>query len=411
MTASLKLSDTDPRGERTMPYRILVVGVGTGGCHSAAHIAAEWTEGPLVAAVDTDEQALEATALPERILLGRNVTRGFGAGGDLQTGRLAAEEDSARLRALIGAADLVFVVTALGGGTGSGAAPLVARLAREQGSLVIACAALPFEFEGDQRREAAVEALRALRTHADAVISLPNQRLLELVPDQTSLAAAFAASDRMLAMAVLGLWKLFAHSGLINLNFSDLKNLMERSGGVCCFGFGEGRGAGRMEQAVEALLRSPLLDHGNVIAQADAFLLNILGGPELALMEVQQVMTRLHAIARPDARLFMGATVDERWQGRIMLTVLAAENWMAGARVKPEDGTPEPLSETHDADLPDAAGAPGQPPPSGRTVQGQLNLDPQDRGWFGNVNPTLYHGEDLDLPTYVRRGVKLGGAR
>jgi cell division protein FtsZ len=191
-----------------------------------------------------------------------------------------------------------------------------------------------------------------------------------------------------------------------------LKNLMERSGGVCCFGFGEGQGAGRMEQAVEALLRSPLLDHGNVIAQADAFLLNILGGPELALMEVQQVMTRLHAIARPDARLFMGATVDERWQGRIMLTVLAAENWMAGARGKPEDEPLEHRLASHEAAPPSyTAEAPDQKPPSGRTVQGQLNLDPQDRGWFGNVNPTLYHGEDLDLPTYVRRGVKLGGAR
>ncbi|MCX6995721.1 MAG: cell division protein FtsZ [Kiritimatiellaeota bacterium] len=410
MAASLKLSDNEPRADRTMPYRILVVGVGTGGCHSAAHLAAEWTEGPVVAAVDTDEQALEAAGLPERVCIGRNLTRGFGAGGDPAVGKLAAEEETARLRTLLGAADLVFVVTTLGGGTGSGAAPLVARLARDQGALVIACAALPFEFEGDQRQETAAEALRALRTHADAVISLPNQRLLELVPDRTSLQAAFAASDRMLAMAVLGLWKLFAHSGIINLNFSDLKYLVERSGGVCSFVFGEGQGHDRARQAVEALLKSPLLDHGNVIAQADAFLLNILGGAELALLDVQQVMAQLQAVARPDARIFMGATVDENWRDRIMLTVLAAENWMAGARAKPVE-EPAPPPEHNAATPAPPAGAPGEKLPSGRTVQGQLNLDPTSRGWFGKVDPTLYHGEDLDLPTYVRRGVKLGGER
>jgi len=407
MSAALRLVEGEAGPAQKSPYRLLVVGVGGGGCRAARHVAGLLAHGPTVVAVDSDDQALQETGLPVQLSIGRALTRGFGAGGDAAIGKIAAEDEELKIRSLMEQMDLVFVITTLGGGTGSGAAPVIARIAHELGALTICFASTPFEFEANRDKDAANEALRQLRMHSDATICLPNQRLLEIVPDQATLKSAFDASDHMISMAVIGIWKLLTETGLIRLNFSDLRNLVENSGGACSFGYAEGSGADKAQQATQALLASPLMDHGNVIAQADAFLINIMGGPDLALLDVQQVMSNIQKVARREAKVFMGATVDDDWQGRLMVTVLAAEHWVAA---KPLTAKPlgEPLTEEKAAP---AADGPAATSATTQDVavpaQKELVFEKRDRGRFDKVEPTLYQGEDLDVPTFLRRGIKI----
>jgi cell division protein FtsZ len=385
------------------PYRLLVLGVGGGGCRAARHVAGLLSD-LNVAAIDSDDQALKETALPVQLSIGRALTRGFGAGGDAAIGKVAAEDEDVKLRKLVEGMDLVFVITTLGGGTGSGAAPVVARLAHEQGALTICFASTPFDFEANRDKGAAQEALRQLRMHSDATLCLPNQRLLEIVPDQAPLKSAFDASDHMISMAVIGIWKLLTEVGLIRLNFSDLKNLVENSGGACSFGYAEGEGPDKAQQASQALLASPLLDHGNVLAQADAFLVNILGGPDLALLDVQRVMSNIQQVAKHEAKVFMGATVDDDWQGRLMVTVLAAEHWVARTPLTPVVPPPAP-PEPADA-VPVAAAQAGESA-AVLPAQSELVFEKRDRGRFEKSEPTKHGDEDLDVPTFLRRGIKI----
>ena len=404
MNAALRLVDSEINLAQNAPYRLLVVGVGGGGGRAARHVAAQLTHGPAVAAIDSDDQALQEVGLPVQLPIGHALTRGFGAGGDAATGRIAAEDEEIKIRALVEDVDLVFVITTLGGGTGSGAAPVIARIAHELGALTICFASTPFEFEANRDKDAAHEALRQLRMHSDATICLPNQRLLELVPDQTTLQAAFDASDHMISMAVIGIWKLMTEAGLIRLNFADLKNLVENSGGACSFGYAEGSGPDKATQASQALLASPMLEHGNVIAQADAFLVNILGGPDLALLDVQQVMNNIQKIARRDAKIFMGATVDDGWKDRLMVTVLAAEHWVAA---KPLTEKPIQKSALPTENVAPAAKVMSATEKGTAPAQKELSFEKRDRGRFDKVEPTLYQGEDLDVPTFLRRGIKI----
>jgi cell division protein FtsZ len=403
MNASLRLVEGEGIPAAAAPYRLLVLGVGGGGCRAARHVAGLLSD-LNVAAIDSDDQALKETALPVQLSIGRALTRGFGAGGDAAIGKVAAEDEDVKLRKLVEGMDLVFVITTLGGGTGSGAAPVVARLAHEQGALTICFASTPFDFEANRDKGAAQEALRQLRMHSDATICLPNQRLLEIVPDQAPLKSAFDASDHMISMAVIGIWKLLTEVGLIRLNFSDLKNLVENSGGACSFGYAEGEGPDKAQQASQALLASPLLDHGNVLAQADAFLVNILGGPDLALLDVQRVMSNIQQVAKHEAKVFMGATVDDDWQGRLMVTVLAAEHWVARTPLTPVVPPPAP-PEPADA-VPVAAAQAGESA-AVLPAQSELVFEKRDRGRFEKSEPTKHGDEDLDVPTFLRRGIKI----
>lgn len=392
------------RGEAAVrPFRMLVVGVGGGGCNALARMYREWPPGLEAAAVNTDSQSLSACGVPTRVQIGRNLTQGMGAGGDPAVGKLAAEDDADMLRELVSQADVVCIVAAMGGGTGTGAAPILARLAREEGALTMCFATLPFDFEGERRQRQAREGLRALRMHADVVVRMPNQLLLEMVENRTSLVEGFAQADRMLGVGLRALWNLLDQTGIINLTFSDLRHLVEHSGGECAFGYGEGTGPDKAADAVAALSANPLLDHGSVLSRSGALMVNIVGGSDLTLAEVQKVMSQLTAHARDDARLFMGATVDEAIEDTLRLTVLAAENWQeeqAAAREPPK------IVEA----VEDAAGTRhgnGAKPQQKRPVQVDFDFEPGDRGRFRNVEPTIYDGEDLDIPTYVRRGIKL----
>ncbi len=384
--------------------RILVVGVGGGGCNVVAHMSEFWTEGPEVAVVNTDAKALAACPVPQRIQIGRNITKGLGAGGDVSAGRMSADDDADRLRTLLSQSHLVILVATLGGGTGTGATPLLARIAREEGALTLCFVSLPFEFEGERRIELAREGLRILKQEADAVVCMPNENLVSMVPANAGLVSAFQIADQMLGTGMLSLWRLLTQNGMINLDFADVRNMVEHSGGACSFGYGEGEGEGKAVQALENILHGPLLDHGNLLAQTGAMLVNILGGSDLTLVDIQSLMTRLKAIARPDARLAMGATVDVSWTGRLALTILAADHWEA-----------PPAAQAPAMAVPSTASEAPVPVPEGKSkdrkkgaVQATLDFESSDKGrLFSRVEPTLYNGEDLDIPTFLRRGYKL----
>ena len=390
-------------GKPRQKKRLLVVGVGGGGSNAVARMTAEWADGPETVVVNTDEQALNACPVPVKVQIGRNLTLGMGAGGDASVGRLAAEDDTDLLRELVSQTDVVFLVVGLGGGVGTGAAPVIASLARQEGALTLAFATLPFSFEGERRRQQADEGLRALRAAADVVICLPNERLMEQAESRVSLTDAFTKADAMVGTGIRSLWKLLTQTGIINLDFADLRHLVENSGGSCNFGYGEGEGPGKGSAAVAEILRSPLLDGGKLLAGAGGVLVNMVGGPDLTLMDVQTVMSKLAAVTRPDVRTFMGATVDEAWENRLAVTILVTES-LEGAHPVPAASprVPEKVAV-------DTASGDRKPVPktAQQAVQEDLKFESVDKGRFKNVEPTVYNGEDLDIPTFIRRGVKL----
>ena len=385
-------------GSRDLRCRILVAGLGGGACNVLGHALAGWTEPPTVAGINTDTRALADSGLDLKVAIGKTVAKGMGTGGDAELGRLAANEDLDALRALVTGHDLLLLVASLGGGTATGAAPVVARIAREEGLLVLAYVTLPFAFEGARRQEQAQEGLAALKQNADAVVCLPNQRLHAMLPPDTSLPDAFGFVDRMMSAGIRGLWTLLARDNMLNLDFSDLQSLVENSGNECCFGYGEGQGAKKAEQALQGLLEGPMLEKGRVLANSGAMILSVTGGPDLSLVELETIHRRFQEAARPGARISMGAAVLDDWAGRLALTVLAAEHWLPP--VKPgalvlEPGQTGPKEE-----------------PAGRARKGAQQSELQlgatsDRGRFQDVAPTLHDGADLDIPTYIRRGVRI----
>jgi len=391
-------SDNAQENARELRCRVLVAGIGGGGGNVLGHALAGWDDPPTVAAINTDARALDATAIGLKVAIGRTVAKGMGTGGDAELGRLAANEDLDALRALVSGHDLLLLVAGLGGGTATGAAPVLARIAREEGLLVLAYVTLPFAFEGARRQEQAQEGLADLKQSADAVVCLPNQRLHALLPPDTSLPDAFAFVDRMMSAGIRGLWTLLARDNMLNLDFSDLQSLVENSSNECCFGYGEGQGAGKAEQALRGLLEGPMLEKGRVIANSGAMILSVAGGPDLSLAELETIHRRFQEAARPGARISMGAAVLDDWTGRLALTVLAAEHWIP----PPKPGT-----------LVIEAGT--EPPPdetAGRrrknVQQSELQLGgANDRGRFRDVAPTIVEGADLDIPVYIRRGIRI----
>lgn len=399
-------ADNPNDGGRAPRCRVLVVGVGGGACNVLGHALADWSDPPLVAAVNTDARALADAGIGLKVMIGRTVAKGLGTGGDAELGRLAANEDLDALRSLLANVDLLILVASLGGGTGTGAAPVLARLAREEGLLTLAYVTMPFAFEGARRHEQAQEGLAALKPFTDTVICLPNQRLHAMLPPETSLPEAFAFVDRMMSAGIRGLWTLLARDNMLNLDFSDLQSLVENSGNECCFGFGEGTGPGKTEQALQGLLEGPMLEKGRVIANSGAMILSVTGGPDLSLVELETIHRRFQEAARPGARISMGAAVLDNWKGRLALTVLAAEHWMPPSR-----GTAEQVKSPAPSVSGDGFAKEERPARSRNkgAQQSELQLGgaSNDRGRFQDVAPTIYDGADLDIPTFLRRGVRL----
>jgi cell division protein FtsZ len=301
--------------------RIKVVGVGGGGSNAVNRMVQAGLEGVEFIVANTDLQALKLNAAPNKIQIGGKLTKGLGAGADPNVGRQAALEDTDKLIEALDGADMVFVTTGLGGGTGTGAAPVIASLASELGALTIAVVTKPFRFEGKKRQAQAERGLEELRDCVDTVITIPNERLLATIARTTSLTDAFTTADDVLRQAIQGISDLILVPGLINLDFADVKTIMSGMG-IAIMGTGIGQGESRAMDAANAAISSPLLEDASVRG-ARGVIINVTGGSDLSLIEVSEASAIIQEAAHEDANIIFGAVVDERMAGRVKITVIA----------------------------------------------------------------------------------------
>jgi cell division protein FtsZ len=297
---------------------IKIIGCGGGGCNTVNRLAETGVIGAELIAANTDAQHLLIIKAHRKLILGRRVTRGLGAGAIPQVGEEAAREAEDELKALITGADIVFVTCGLGGGTGTGASPFVAQLAKESGALTVAICTYPFKAEGLVRAENAEWGLERLRNVADTVIVIPNDKLLELVP-KLALNSAFKVADEVLVRAIKGITEVVTKPGLVNLDFNDIKTVM-KSGGVAMIGLGEGEDDDRAMTAVNQAINSPLIDVD--ISNASAALVNVTGGLDMTIREAEEVAEVIQQKINPNARIIWGAAVDETLEDTVRVMVI-----------------------------------------------------------------------------------------
>src|ERR671932_267241 len=299
---------------------VRIIGVGGGGGNAVNRMVESGLQGVEFIAVNTDAQALQMSSAMRKIPIGGRAAKGLGAGGDPQAGERAAEISRDALTEVIEGADMIFLTAGLGGGTGTGAAPIIADIARHARALTVAVVTLPFSFEGYQRRRAAEEGLARLKGNVDALIVIPNDRLLQLADRQMTVLEAFHLADDILRHGVQGISDLVTMTGLINLDFADVKAVMQNAG-TALMAVGEGRGEGRAVVAARAAISSPLLDVS--IDGAKGVLLNVSGGPDLTLAEVTEAAETIQAAVDPDANIYFGAVVHPRGADDVRVTVIA----------------------------------------------------------------------------------------
>jgi cell division protein FtsZ len=301
--------------------RIKVIGCGGSGGNAVNTMMSFGLEGVEFIVVNTDAQALGASTAPSKLHIGANITRGLGAGADPEKGRKAALEDVTRIKEVIQGADMVFVTAGMGGGTGTGAAPVIAQLAREEGCLTVGVVTKPFFFEGKQRARRAELGLAMLSEHVDTLITIPNQKLLSLGDEDLSFVDAFRKADEVLYQAIKGISDLITQSGIVNVDFADVKTVMSNMGRAL-MGTGCAKGQGRARLAAEMAITSPLLDDISVEG-ATGVLINIVGGPDMRMREIEEAATLVQEQAHEDANIIFGATVDETMGEAIKVTVIA----------------------------------------------------------------------------------------
>ena len=299
---------------------IRVVGVGGGGLNAVNRMMDAGIAQVDFVAVNTDMQQLNLSDAPAKIHIGEELTHGLGSGADPETGRKSAEEAYDQIRAALRGSDMVFVTAGEGGGTGTGAAPVVARIARDLGALTVGIVTTPFRFEGTRRRQSADAGVEALRAACDTVIVIPNDRLLEVLDRSTSMVDAFKIADDVLRQGVQGICDLITMPGLINLDFADVRTIMADAGSAL-MGIGYSESANRAREAAERALRSPLID--TELVGARGILLSIAGGEDLTLVEVNEAAEVVRQAATDDTNIIFGATVDERLNGQVWVTVIA----------------------------------------------------------------------------------------
>ena len=300
--------------------RIAVVGVGGAGSNVINRMIEQGIRGVELIAVNTDAQALLQSNAPERLQIGGKLTKGLSSGGDPQIGEKAAQESSENLKALLKDADLLFVTGGMGGGTGTGAAPVIARLARESGILTVGVVTRPFTFEGTRRRRVAEDGIKRLKECVDTLIVIPNDRLLQVIDNKTSVQKAFALADDMLRQGIQGISELITIPGLINLDFADVRAVMA-DGGSGLMAIGQANGKDRAREAAEQAMHSALLDVS--IEGARGLLFNITGGPDLTLHEVHEAAEIISRTVDPDADIIFGAVIDPKLDDGIRITIIA----------------------------------------------------------------------------------------
>lgn len=301
--------------------RIKVIGVGGGGGNAVSRMVTAGLGDVEFIVANTDQQALLNNPAPVKLQIGTHLTKGLGAGADPTIGRQAALEDTEKILEALTGADLVFVTTGLGGGTGTGAAPVIASLANQLGALTVAVVTKPFRFEGRKRSLQAEEGMRELAASVDSMITIPNERLLSTVDRSTSMGAAFEVADDVLRQAIQGISDLILVPGLINLDFADVKTIMSRMG-IAIMGTGIASGEGRARMAATAAISSPLLEDANVDG-ARGVIINVTGGSDLTLAEVSEASDIVFNAAHEEANIIFGAVLDPRMEGQVKITVIA----------------------------------------------------------------------------------------
>lgn len=390
--------------------RIKVVGVGGGGSNAVNRMIEAGIKGVDFIAMNTDVQVLDLAKAPTRIPLGNNLTRGLGAGGDPGQGKSAAEESRADIRKVLEGADMVFLTAGMGGGTGTGASTVIADMARDLGALTVAVVTKPFGFEGPKRKRVAEEGVSALRDRVDTIITIPNDRLLEVVERKTTLTDAFRTADDVLRQGVQGISDIIQVPGLINVDFADVRTIMETAG-PALMGIGTGTGEHRAAMAAEAAVSSPLLETS--IEGANRLLVNITAGPGLTLIEANEAMRFIQGLADDqDANIIMGHVLDDALGDEVRITVLAAGvggTWTPPIQQRRPHREPihtaavlipEPIREPQPRSEP-VAQAPVQ-----SVVEAEALPDPSpvpmDRRGVEN-EPPVFTDEDLDVPAFLRQ--------
>jgi cell division protein FtsZ len=364
--------------------RIKVVGVGGGGCNAVNRMIEEGMPGIEFIAVNTDGQALLQSKADTKVRIGDKLTRGMGSGGDPEIGRKAAEESAEDLYEVLRGADMVFVTAGIGGGTGTGAAPIVSQIAREVKALTIGVVTRPFTFEGARRNQSADGGIARLKDHVDTLIVIPNDRLLQVVEKRSSLNDAFRVADDVLRQGISGISELITIPGLINLDFADVKTIMSE-GGAALMAVGEASGENRAQAAAEAAITSNLLDI--TIDGARGILFNVTGGPDLSLFEVNTAAAIIKETAHPDVNLIFGAVIDPDMSDKIRITVIAT-----GFDRK---GMPRRMLRTNPRVQPAASPlSQGQAEPASHATMDEDQLQ-----------PAVFNTEDLDIPTFLRKRV------
>ena len=321
-TESIQSSDnmSQPTNVAGGPAKIKVIGVGGGGGNAVNRMIKNGLTGVEFWLMNTDLQILNTSTCKNRIQLGAKLTNGLGAGGEPQVGEKAAEEAQQEITAAIEGADMVFVTAGMGGGTGTGAAPIVAKIAKDLGILTIGVVTKPFSFEGKRRQNQAMQGLEKLRESVDALIVIPNDKLLDVVDRRVSLTESFIVVDEVLMRGVQGISDIITIPGLINVDFADVKSVMAASGSAL-MGIGRGSGEGRAIEAAKIAINSQLLETS--INGASGVIVNITGGPDMTLHEVTDATNIINDAVLDDARVIIGAVVDDNIQGEIQITVIA----------------------------------------------------------------------------------------
>jgi cell division protein FtsZ len=444
---------------------IKVAGVGTAGSNALDRILLDGTEKGDLIAINTDVQSLASSVAARKVQIGRAVTRGLGTGGDPELGYQAAIESADEIRQVFLDARMIFICAGLGGGTGSGAAPVVAQLAREAGSLVIALATLPFSFEGKRRTAQAQEALGRLNEISNAVICFENDRMGDMVAPKAGIHQAFAVADMIMSQSVRSIVNLIQRPGLVRIGFDDLFAALRSPNGQCLFGFGESDSDNRAHDALKQALRNPLMDKGKMLAEAARVLVQITGGPGMTLSEVEILMQELGRHLHDHTQILFGTAVDDRMGNRLSVTIISsftAESEIAAQRslapsepflappppilAEPQEMS-SPKIEIEPVPAPQPASLsenliPSEEPPSvepqpeikepvpvprlitpkkkplpvkepespEKLVQAKqevLQFEPVTRGRFEKSEPTIVEGQDLDVPTFLRKNIRV----
>ena len=312
--------DSDLKSDIDSFARIKVIGVGGGGCNAINRMVESDIKGVDFVAINTDSQALQRSSASQRIHIGKNVTRGLGAGMDPELGRQAAEEDREEIAKALKGADMAFITCGMGGGTGTGASAVIANLSREAGILTVAVVTKPFSFEGQARKDVAFKGLDDLSKEVDTLITIPNDRLLQIIDKSTSLIDAFAVVDDVLRQGVQGISDLIVVPGIVNVDFADVKAIM-RDAGSALMGIGRAQGEERAREAARQAISSPLLELS--IDGAKGVLFNITGGQDLAMFEIDEAAKTITESVDPTAKIIFGAVVDPECENEIKITVVA----------------------------------------------------------------------------------------